>query len=155
MRAFCKNEFQIINHTKEFVQINHSYNIKKGTVRGMHFQLPPFVEIKLIRCIRGAIHDTIIDIRKDSPTFLQQASFELSEENNKMIYVPEGFAHGFQTLTDNTHMIYHHTAFYTPNAYSGLRHDDPLLNVKWSLPISSISEQDKNFKLLDYNFKGI
>ena len=154
-RTFCKKEFEQIGHTKEFVQLNHSYNTLKGTLRGMHYQVAPYQEIKLIRCVKGAVNDVIIDIRETSETFLQHISVELSEQNKKMIYVPEGFAHGFQTLTDNAELIYHHTHYFTPNADAGLNYADKALNINWSLPISIISEKDKNYKLIDNTFKGI
>ncbi len=152
-RTFCKKEFKQIDHTKEFVQLNHSYNTYKGTIRGMHYQLAPHQEIKLIRCVRGAVLDVIIDLRKDSPTFLQHVSVELSAENKKMIYVPENFAHGFQSLKDNSELIYHHTEFYTPQADTGVRFDDPTLNIKWPLPPVMVSDKDKNYKLIDNTFK--
>lgn len=153
-RTFCKKEFQQINHQKEFVQLNHSYNTFKGTVRGMHFQLPPYQEIKLIRCIKGAVIDVIVDLRENSPTFLQHVSVELSAENKKMMYVPENFAHGFQTLEDDTELIYHHTQFYTPQADTGIRFNDPMLKINWPLEPVMVSEKDKNYKLIDYTFKG-
>ena len=154
-RTFCKKEFEQIGHTKEFVQFNHSYNTLKGTIRGMHYQVSPYKEIKLIRCVKGAINDIIIDIRQNSPTFLQHICVELSEQNKKMIYVPEGFAHGFQTLTNNTELIYHHTHYFVPNADAGLNYADETLNIKWNLPVSIISEKDKNYKLINNTFKGI
>ena len=153
-RTFCKKEFQQINHQKEFVQLNHSYNTFKGTVRGMHFQLPPYQEIKLIRCIKGAVIDVIVDLRENSPTFLQHVAVELSAENKKMMYVPENFAHGFQTLEDDTELIYHHTQFYTPQADTGIRFNDPLLKINWPLEPVMVSEKDKNYKLIDHTFKG-
>ena len=107
--------------------MNHSVSYAKGTLRGMHFQHPPFREIKLVRCIAGTVMDVIVDIRQGSPTFLQWQAVELSAENNRMIYIPEGFAHGFQTLQDNSALIYHHTEFYTPGAEGGIRYDDPLV----------------------------
>lgn len=148
-RTFCKKEFSKINHSKEFVQINHSYNTHKGTVRGMHFQVAPYQEIKLIRCVKGAVLDVIVDLRKNSPTFLKHFAIELSEENKKMIYVPEDFAHGFQTLTKNAELIYHHTQYYTPGSDSGIRFDDPTLNIKWPLEAVMVSNKDKNYKLID------
>ncbi len=154
-RTFCKKEFEQIGHSKEFVQLNQSWNTKKGTVRGMHFQKPPFKEIKLIRCVKGAVLDVVLDIRKDSPTFLQHIAIELSEDNKTMIYVPEGFAHGFQTLADNSELIYHHTEYYVPDSEGGLRFDDPELNIKWQLPVTVISERDKNHPLIDKTYKGI
>lgn len=153
-RTFCKKEFEQIGHKKEFVQINHSYNTKKGTIRGMHFQLPPHQEIKLIRCVKGAVNDVIIDLRKDSPTFLQHIEVEISEENKKMVYVPENFAHGFQTLKDNSELIYHHTQLYSPNAESGMRYDDIALSINWKIPVTLVSEKDKKYKLIDNAFIG-
>ena len=154
-RTFCKNEFAKINHHKEWVQLNHSVSYQKGTLRGMHYQLPPFSEIKMVRCIVGTIWDVIVDIRADSPTFLQWFGVELSAENKRMLYIPEGFAHGFQTLTDNCELIYHHTNFYTPNVEGGLRFDDARINIEWQLPVTEISERDKNHPYINHQFKGI
>ena len=154
-RTFCKKEFELIGHDKEWVQMNHSFTIKKGSIRGMHFQLPPFSEIKMVRCIAGAVNDVIIDLRKDSATFLQWAAIELSATNKKMIYIPEGFAHGFQTLSDNCELIYHHSQFYTPGVEAGIQYNDQLINIKWPLPVAHISERDNQHNLLDENFKGL
>ena len=154
-RTFCKNEFARLNHKKEFVQFNHSRTLKKGTIRGMHYQLPPYSEIKLIRCIRGRVFDAIIDIRKDSATFLQHFTVELSEQNMLSLYIPEGFAHGFQTLEDNTELIYHHTAYYVPGHEAGIRYNDPLVGINWPLPVSEITEKDMTHEFLDNSFKGI
>lgn len=154
-RVWCKNEFGEIGHTKEWVQMNHSVSYAKGTLRGMHFQHPPFREIKLVRCIAGAVMDVIVDIRQESPTFLQWQAVELSADNNRMIYIPEGFAHGFQTLQDNSALIYHHTEFYTPGAEGGIRYDDPLVGIRWTLPVSIISQRDVGHPLLGHKFKGI
>ena len=154
-RTYCKNEFQQIGFDKEFVQFNHSFNKQKGTIRGMHFQQMPFAETKLIRCVQGAVYDVAVDIREGSPTFLHWFGVELSEENMLSILIPEGFAHGFQALEDNSALIYHHTAFYTPNADAGLRFDDPALNIDWKLPPVNVTEKDKNYKLIDKDFKGI
>lgn len=154
-RVWCKNEFGEIGHTKEWVQMNHSVSYAKGTLRGMHFQHPPFREIKLVRCIAGAVMDVIVDIRQESPTFLQWQAVELSADNNRMIYIPEGFAHGFQTLQDNSALIYHHTEFYTPGAEGGIRYDDPLVDIRWTLPVTVVSQRDAGHPLLDHKFKGI
>ena len=135
--------------------MNHSVSYAKGTLRGMHFQHPPFREIKLVPCIAGTVMDVIVDIRQGSPTFLQWQAVELSAENNRMIYIPEGFAHGFQTLQDNSALIYHHTEFYTPGAEGGIRYDDPLVGIQWTLPVSIISQRDAGHPLLDHKFKGI
>lgn len=154
-RTYCKNEFAAIGHDKEWVQLNHSFTSKKGTIRGMHYQLPPFSEIKMVRCIAGAVLDVVIDLRKGSPTFLQWVGAELSAENKKMIYIPEGFAHGFQCLADNCELLYHHSAFYTPGAEGGIRYDDPLVGINWPLELTEISDRDKAHPFLDKNFKGI
>lgn len=155
VRTFCKNEFKTIGHDAEFVQFNHSITLKKGTIRGMHYQIPPFSEIKLIRCVRGSVFDVIIDIRKDSPTYLKSFAMELSEYNMLSLYIPKGMAHGFQTLENNSQLIYHHTAFYTPGYEAGIRYDDPLTGIQWPLPVSVITDKDKNHPLLNNTFKGI
>ncbi len=154
-RFYCEKEFAQIGHVKSWVQLNHSTSYKKGTLRGMHYQLPPFSEIKMVRCIAGAVYDVIIDVRKGSATFLQWFGVELSAENKKMLYIPEGFAHGFQCITDNCELIYHHSEFYTPNAEVGIRYNDPMINIKWPLPIGSISERDASHPYLTTEFKGI
>ena len=154
-RTFCKRDFSVIGHHQEFVQFNHSMTRYKGTIRGMHYQVPPSAEIKLIRCIVGEVYDVIIDIRKDSPTFLNHYGIVLSNENLKMIYVPEGFAHGFQTLSDNTQMIYHHTAYYNPEYERGLRYNDPVFGIKWPMPPTNLTEKDQKYPMINNNFKGI
>lgn len=154
-RTYCSNEFASIGHDKEWVQLNHSFTRNKGAVRGMHYQLPPFREIKLVRCIAGAVWDVVIDIRKDSATFLQWTAVELSAANKKMIYIPEGFAHGFQALTDDCELIYHHSNFYTPGAEGGIRYNDPAVAINWPLPLTDISERDSQHPLLNESFKGI
>ncbi len=154
-RTYCKKEFATIGHTEDFVQINHSRTIPRAAIRGMHFQVPPSAETKLIRVIRGTILDVIVDIRRDSPTFLQHIKVELSEENMRMIYVPKGFAHGFQTLTTYCEMIYHHTEFYTPENERGLRFDDPVLNIDWPYEPSIVSNRDQNHPLIELAFEGI
>jgi dTDP-4-dehydrorhamnose 3,5-epimerase len=154
-RTFCKKEFKKIGHEGEWVQLNHSFTKHKGTIRGMHFQMPPFAEIKLVRCIAGAIFDVIVDIRKNSPTFLQWVGVELSAKNKKMIYIPEGFAHGFQALEENCELIYHHSAFYKPNVESGVKYDDSTLKINWPLDACNVSERDINHTLLTNNFIGI
>jgi dTDP-4-dehydrorhamnose 3,5-epimerase len=154
-RTYCKNEFAEIGHDKEWVQINHSFTSKKGTIRGMHYQIPPYGEIKMVRCIAGAITDIVIDLRQRSETFMNWVSVELSAENKKMIFIPEGFAHGFQAMTDNCELIYHHSAFYTPGSERGIRYSDTLINIQWPLPVSEISERDLSHVLLNESFKGI
>jgi dTDP-4-dehydrorhamnose 3,5-epimerase len=155
-RTYCKNDFEKeIGHNKEWVQLNHSATFNKGTIRGMHYQLPPFSEIKLVRCIAGIVYDIIIDLRKESPTYLKWFGAELSAENKRMMYIPEGFAHGFQTLSDDCELIYHHSAFYVPNLESGIKYNDPSININWPLPVTEISQRDQNHSLIDNNFNGI
>jgi dTDP-4-dehydrorhamnose 3,5-epimerase len=154
-RTFCKEEFINIGHTKEWVQMNHSFTKQQGTIRGMHYQLPPFSEIKMVRCIAGAVFDVIVDIRKKSPTFLQWFGVELSATNKKMIYIPEGFAHGFQTLTDDAELIYHHSEFYKSNVENGIKYDEPKVNIDWKLDVTNISERDKQHNFLTEDFIGI
>jgi dTDP-4-dehydrorhamnose 3,5-epimerase len=154
-RTFCKKEFEQIGHHKEWVQINHSMSRDRGTIRGMHFQYPPHNEAKLVRCISGKVFDVMVDIRRGSPTFLQWTAAELSAENRRMLYIPEGFAHGFQTLTDDVELIYHHSAYYAPEAEGGLRFDDPAIGIEWPLPPGNISVKDQNRVFLTDAFEGI
>ncbi|RMD04340.1 dTDP-4-dehydrorhamnose 3,5-epimerase [Clostridium autoethanogenum] len=130
-RTWCKNEFEKHGLKSEIVQCNLSYNEKKGTLRGMHYQVEPYRETKLIRCIKGAFYDVIIDLRKKSHTYKQWIGVELTENNNKSLYVPEGFAHGFQTLVDDTYAFYQVTEFYTPGAERGIRWNDPQFKIQW------------------------
>ncbi len=154
-RYFCMDEFKQVGHTKPWLQMNHSATNKKGSIRGMHYQLPPFSEIKLVRCVAGAVFDVIIDLRKESFTFLQWFGAELSAENKKMIYIPEGFAHGFQCLTDNCELLYHHSEYYKPNIEAGIRYDDQKINIEWPMPVTTISKRDSSHQYIDENFKGI
>lgn len=143
-RAFCANEFSTNNLDSKFVQANTSFNYKKGTLRGMHFQKSPYEEDKLVRCTKGSIIDAIIDLRKDSPTYKKWFGVELSEENRKSLYVPKGFAHGYMTLKDNTEVTYLVTQFYTPEADSGIKYNDPAFNIEWPMTPVVISEKDSN-----------
>jgi dTDP-4-dehydrorhamnose 3,5-epimerase len=154
-RYFCKDEFKKIGHTKEWVQMNHSTTDMKGSLRGMHYQLPPFSETKMVRCIAGAVFDVIIDLRKNSSTFLQWFGTELSSANKKMLYIPEGFAHGFQCLADDCQLLYHHSEYYKPNVEAGIRYDDKKINIEWPLHVTTISQRDISHPYLDENFKGI
>jgi dTDP-4-dehydrorhamnose 3,5-epimerase len=154
-RVFCKDDFQEIGLHKEFVQINQSVNYSKGTFRGIHYQVPPPGDCKLIRCVTGRVLDIIVDIRRDSDTFLQSFTVELSPVNMRMVYISEGFAHGFLTLEDYTQLIYHHTSFYLPNQEEGIRYTDPLINLQLPYEPFVISERDKILPYLDDNFKGI
>jgi len=154
-RVFCKQELEQISHGKEIVQINYSLTKKKGSIRGMHFQYPPKAEIKIVRCLKGAIFDVAIDLRRNSPSFLQWHGEILNEKNEKALYIPEGFAHGFQTLEDDSELLYFHTEFYSPDFEGGIRYNDPKLKIKWPLQVVDISEKDKNHKLINENFQGI
>lgn len=141
-RSFCAREFEEHGLKPAVAQCNLSYNHKAGTLRGMHYQLPPAAETKLVRCTRGAIYDVIIDLRPDSATYLQHFGAELSEENRKALYVPEMFAHGYQALSDGAEVSYQVSAFYTPGMERGLRYDDPAFGLQWPLPVSVISDKD-------------
>lgn len=154
-RYYCDGEFKQIGHTKPWVQLNHSYTQKKGTLRGLHFQTSPYSEIKMVKCVVGEIFDVIVDLRKGSKTFLKWTGVELSAGNRRTIYIPEGFAHGFQTLTDNCELIYHHSAAYEKTAEGGVRWNDPLLEIQWPLIPAHISDRDMQFFLLAPNFQGI
>lgn len=154
-RYFSMDEFVKIGHTKQWLQMNHSFTNKKGSLRGMHYQLPPFSEIKLVRCVAGTVWDAIVDLRKDSDTFLQWFGAELSSSNKKMMYIPEGFAHGFQCLTDNCELLYHHSEYYRPNAEAGIRYNDPKINIQWPLDAVALSERDLSHPYLTNHFKGI
>lgn len=154
-RLFCINEFKKINFNKQIMQINHSYTLLKGAIRGMHFQNPPKTETKIVKCLYGKVFDVAIDIRKNSQTFLQWHGEILSEENMKMIYIPDGFAHGFQTLEEESELLYFHSNFYDKDYEDGIRYNDPRINIKWPLEITYISKRDKDFLLLDESFKGL
>lgn len=142
-RSWCKKEMEEHGLNGNVVQANTSFSKAKGTLRGMHYQRHPHEETKLIRCTKGAIYDVIVDLRKDSPTYLKWFGIELSEANYKMLYIPEKFAHGFITLTDDAEVTYLVTEFYTPGAEAGLRFNDPTLKIDWPLDATVISEKDK------------
>lgn len=154
-RTFCKKEFLKVNIDVDFVQINQSINFKKGTFRGLHFQNPPFGDNKLIRCISGKVIDILVDLRKNSSTFLQYFMVEISEFNRKMVYVPEGIAHGFITLEDNSQLIYHHTSFYEPNHEGAVNYREPKIKINLPIPVSIISEKDLNIPFLNDTFNGL
>jgi dTDP-4-dehydrorhamnose 3,5-epimerase len=154
-RFFCKDEFLEIGHRGEWVQLNHTHTTKKATVRGIHFQTDPFSEIKLVKCIAGAVFDVIVDLRENSSTFLNWFAAELSANNKRMLYIPAGFAHGFQCLDDNCELIYHHSEFYRPGFEGGVRYDDPKIKIDWPLSVTVISQRDNSLPHLDESFKGI
>ncbi len=154
-RVFCKEEFRAVGLTKEIIQANHSITVAKGGVRGMHYQNPPYAEAKVIKCLRGKVFDVAVDIRAGSPTFLQWVGVELSAQKGNAVYIPEGFAHGFQTLEENSEMLYMHTQAYTPAYEGAIRYNDPKVKIEWPLPIGDVSDRDKNHPLLGEDFKGI
>ena len=147
-RAFCQKEFADHNLKTVIAQANVAFNRKKGTLRGMHFQFPPAAETKLVRCTRGAILDIIVDLRPESPTYLEHVAVELDADNHRALYVPERFAHGYQGLADGTETSYQVGEFYTPGSEGGLHYDDPRLRLRWPLPVTEISEKDANFEFL-------
>ena len=148
-RTFCQNEFAAHGLKPIIAQVNVASSLKAGTIRGMHFQYPPAAETKLVRCTRGAILDIIVDLRPESETYLQNIAVELNQENQRALYVPERFAHGYQTLRDNTDTSYQVGEFYTPDAEGGLMYNDPRLGLRWPLPVAVISEKDQRFALVD------
>lgn len=154
-RYFCTQDFQEIGLQKPIMQINHSYTKGIGSIRGLHYQTPPYAETKIVRCLKGAIYDVAVDIREDSPTFLQHFGIELNEKNGKYLYIPEGFAHGFQTLSEEAEILYLVTSAFNPQADSGLNALDPLLAIQWPLPLGHISGKDKQALLLTESFKGV
>lgn len=154
-RIFCGNEFEQAGFQKNIVQVNHSVNRARGTVRGMHFQYPPHSEIKIIRCIKGKVFDVVVDIRKNSPTFMQWYAVELSPEKYNMILIPEGCAHGFQALEEDSELLYFHSEFYHPESEGAFRFDDPFINIQWPLPAVQVSAKDKSYPLLDASFAGV
>jgi dTDP-4-dehydrorhamnose 3,5-epimerase len=147
-RTFCAKEFSAHDLVANFVQCNTSWNVRQGTVRGLHFQLPPAGEVKLVRCTAGAIWDVIVDLRKDSPTYLKHVAVELSAANRRSLYIPAMFAHGFQTLEDGAEVFYQMSEFYTPGLSTGLRFDDPRLAIPWPRPVSVVSDKDQQWPLL-------
>src|SRR5947207_1079049 len=144
-RAFCQREFENHGLKPVIAQANIAFNSRKGTLRGMHFQFPPAPETKLVRCTRGAILDIIVDLRPESSTYRQHVSIELTEDNERALYVPERFAHGYQALQDRTETSYQVGEFYSPAVESGLLYNDPLLGLEWPLSVTVISEKDQKF----------
>jgi dTDP-4-dehydrorhamnose 3,5-epimerase len=144
-RSFCKEEFRKHGLDIDIVQCNISYNKKKGTLRGMHYQLPPYEDAKILSCTKGLIYDVAVDMRRDSPTYCQWVASELSEENFKMMYIPNGCAHGFQTLEDETIVYYQMTGFYHPECASGVRWDDPKIRIEWPITEKILSKKDSHF----------
>lgn len=144
-RSWCKKEFEAHSLNFQMAQSNIGFSKRKGTLRGMHYQLAPYEEAKLVRCTVGAIYDVIVDLRPDSPTHKRWIGEELTAENHKMLYIPEGFAHGYQTLVDNTEISYLTSQSYVPEAARGVRYDDPAFRIRWPLEVEVISEADKSW----------
>lgn len=154
-RVFCTEEFTSIRGDLRFVQVNHSVTARRGTVRGLHYQRTPHAEAKLIRCIRGAVFDVAVDLRMKSPTFGQWHAVELTEDNNRQVFIPEGFAHGFQSLTDDAELLYQHTSAYNAGSEAGVRFDDRSLGISWPLPIGIVSERDRALPQLSLPVDGV
>jgi dTDP-4-dehydrorhamnose 3,5-epimerase len=147
-RSFCQKEFELHGLKSLVAQCNCSYNRLRGTLRGMHYQLAPASETKLVRCTRGAVYDVIVDLRPESDTYLEHIGVELTEHNRRQLYVPEMFAHGYLTLTDDAEVTYQVGEFYTPGFERGLRYDDPALRIEWPSAVEVISEKDANWSLM-------
>jgi dTDP-4-dehydrorhamnose 3,5-epimerase len=154
-RLFCAEELAAAGWCKPVAQINHTFTQQQGTIRGMHFQHAPHAEMKLVTCLHGVIWDVAVDMRAGSPTFLQWHAEELSATNHRALLIPEGFAHGFQTLTDDCELIYLHTAAYAPAAEAGFHPQDPVLSISWPLPVTEISIRDASHPMLNHQFNGV
>lgn len=154
-RMFCRDELQDLMAGKNIAQVNHTFTASRGTVRGMHFQHPPDAETKFVSCLRGEIYDVAVDLRQGSPTFLQWHAERLSADNHKTLVIPEGFAHGFQTLSENCEMLYLHTAAYQPASEGGLNPRDPRLAIEWPLQIAELSRRDAQHPHLAEDFQGV
>jgi dTDP-4-dehydrorhamnose 3,5-epimerase len=154
-RAFCARELEPIIGARRIVQINCSKTNSRGAVRGLHYQRPPRAEMKLVRCLRGRVWDVAVDLRAGSPTFLQWHAVELSGDNTKMLVVPEGCAHGFQVLEEDSELLYLHTNFYMQDAEGGLLYNDPRLSIMWPMPAVDLSARDQNHPLITPDFIGL
>lgn len=154
-RFFCAKDFEEIGFNTNIKQINHSKTNEKGVIRGFHYQTPPHTEIKVVRCLKGAIFDVALDVRRNSKTFLQHVSVDLNEENDQYLILPEGIAHAFQTLTNNSEIIYMVSKFYAPNSDIAINPLDPKLNVNWPIEINKALSKELNAKFLNESFQGI
>ena len=154
-RVFCRNEFCDMGLSTDFKQVNRSFSALKGTIRGMHYQLMPSAEIKVVRCISGSLYDVILDLRPDSPNFGQWFGKILTSENRLMMYVPRGFAHGFMTLADNTEVFYFSSEFYAPKLEKGIRYNDPKFNIEWPIKLIEISQKDAAWKNFNVEWHGV
>jgi dTDP-4-dehydrorhamnose 3,5-epimerase len=154
-RLFCSEELAKIFEGAPIAQINHTLTRVRSTVRGMHFQHPPYAEIKLVSCLHGEVLDVAVDLRRGSPTFLHWHGERLSDQNHRTLAIPRGFAHGFQTLSDDCEMLYFHSAAYRPSAEDGLHPCDPLIDIRWPLDVAQISQRDASHPFLDESFQGV
>jgi dTDP-4-dehydrorhamnose 3,5-epimerase len=154
-RSFCVDEFQEIGLDADILQVNRSGTLGKGSIRGLHYQKPPFGETKVVECIKGAIFDVIVDLRTGSETFMEWFGIELNEENRKKLFIPKGFAHGFQTLTEYAEINYFVSQKYHKDSEGGVRFDDPRIKIKWPLPFNQISDKDAIIPYIDENYKGM
>ena len=154
-RLFCVDTMKDFGLEYKIVQVNHSITKQLGCVRGLHFQKPPKAEVKIVKCIKGAVYDVIVDLRKESPTFMEYTAVELISSKLQMLYIPKGFAHGYQVLEENSELVYFHTEFYSPKNESAIHYLDPLINIPWPLEISEVSLKDQEHKFLNNDFKGI
>jgi len=155
VRIFCESECASLRPNLQWAQINLSCTSQRGTIRGMHFQYPPAAEAKLIRCLQGRVFDVAVDLRAGSPTFMRWHGVELNDDNSIQIFIPEGFAHGFQALTNDVKLIYLHTNAWNHTYESGVRYNDPALAIKWPLPVTQVSDKDRVLPLLSETFAGI
>ena len=154
-RWFCDDELSSIIDGRRIVQVNHSCTREVGAVRGLHYQNSPYAEMKFVRCIRGRVWDVAVDVRADSPTYLQWHAEELSAENQRMLVIPEGCAHGFQVLEESSEMLYLHTEFYLRDSEGGLQYSDPDLGITWPLKPTDVSERDRNHSFISEGFQGV
>lgn len=154
-RIFCATELSAVGWIKPVAQVNHTLTARKGTVRGLHFQKPPYAEMKLVSCLRGKVWDVAVDLRADSPTFRRWHAEVLSADNHQALLIPEGFAHGFQALGENTEMLYCHSTPYTPEAEAGINALDPELAIAWPLPVAARSPRDETLPGIGEIFSGL
>ncbi|WP_336810816.1 dTDP-4-dehydrorhamnose 3,5-epimerase family protein [Bosea sp. MMO-172] len=154
-RLFCAEELAAAGWRKPAAQINHTCTVQQGAVRGMHFQLPPYAEMKLVTCLKGEVWDVAVDLRAGSPSFLQWHAERLSAQNNRALLIPEGFAHGFQVLSDGAELLYCHSVPYTPEAEAGLNPQDRRLDIGWPLPVADMSERDATRSFLEPSYAGV
>lgn len=154
-RLYCVDELGELAPGVAIAQINHTYTARRGTVRGMHFQYPPHAEVKFVSCLRGEVFDVAVDLRRDSPTFLRWHAEHLSADNHRTLVIPEGFAHGFQTLSEDCEMLYFHSVVYRPEVEGGLHAQDPRVAIDWPLAVAELSPRDAGHPLLARSFEGV